>query len=202
MRVKSGWITTTLLIPAAGLTLAALVFPLLQTPAPPGYSSKTTAVTAFTRPVSSDQALFADQALYRKHGRKAKLLTVRRKAVVQAVQAPAPPPPVAPAAYAPSAGQLTSSQVGAYWLEAGGPASQEAVAECVAYHESTDHPGENNYEDNYGTQTSWGLFQVSNGTHQEYVADIDSPLVNTRIAVAKYDASGWSPWTTAGDCGA
>jgi hypothetical protein len=116
------------------------------------------------------------------------------------------PPPQssapAPAPVTVSAGVLTPAQVGALWTEAGGPASQEMVAECVAHAESGDNPAENNYEDNGGTQTSWGLYQVSNGTHEEYIANLDDPLVNAKQAVIKYDASGWAPWTTAPGCGA
>jgi hypothetical protein len=112
--------------------------------------------------------------------------------------APAPAPVSPPA----GSGVLSPAQVGAVWTEAGGPASQEMVAECVAHAESGDNPAENNYEDNGGTQTSWRLYQVSNGTHEEYIANLDDPLVNAKQAVIKYDASGWAPWTTAPGCGA
>jgi LysM repeat protein len=127
---------------------------------------------------------------------------------------PAPPPPVPYVTVTSSqvpagpntppvstAGVLTPAQVGTLWLQAGGPASQEGVAECVANLESGDNPDANNYEDNGGTQTSWGLFQISNGTHLMPVPDIDNALVNTQQAVIKYEANGWLPWTTSGACG-
>lgn len=105
------------------------------------------------------------------------------------------PPPTA-------SGALSAAQVGALWLEAGGSPSAKGTAECIAWHESTDVPSANNYFDNGGTQTSWGLFQISNGTHEMPVPNIDDPLVNTEQAVLKSDdGSNWSAWGTAPDCG-
>ena len=121
---------------------------------------------------------------------------------------PAPvsaPPPAGGAPVTVSAtwsGVLTASQVGALWLQAGGRAFAEGTAECIADHESSDQPAINNYDDNGGTQTAWGLFQISNGTHEEPVPDIDNPLVNTEQAVIKSDGgTNWSQWGTAADCG-
>lgn len=115
--------------------------------------------------------------------------------------APAPASSVTPVTPPAAGGVLTPAQVGALWLEAGGPASAETAMECIANAESGDNPSLNNYTDNGGTQTSWGLFQVSNGTHSMPVPDIDNPLVNAGQAVAKYRASGFAPWTTAPGCG-
>jgi hypothetical protein len=102
-----------------------------------------------------------------------------------------------------SQSQLSPAQVGALWIAEGGPGWAEANAECIADHESADIPDNNNYQDNGGTQTSWGLFQISNGTHGEPVPDIDNPAINTRQAVLKFDASGGTfsvDWGTAPDC--
>lgn len=102
-----------------------------------------------------------------------------------------------------SQSELSPAQVGALWVEEGGPAWAEGNAECIAFHESSDVPTVNNYADNDGTQTSWGLFQISNGTHEEPVPDIDNAAVNTRQAVLKFEASGNTfsvDWGTAPDC--
>jgi hypothetical protein len=110
----------------------------------------------------------------------------------------ADPPPVLI-----SQSELTPAQVGALWVAEGGPGWAEPEAECIAYHESGDVPTANNYDDNGGTQTSFGLFQISNGTHEEPVPNIDNPIVNTRQAVLKFEASGATfsvDWGTAPDC--
>lgn len=110
----------------------------------------------------------------------------------------AAPPPVLI-----SESALSPAQVGALWVEEGGPGWAETQAECIADHESADIPGNNNYQDNGGTQTSWGLFQISNGTHAEPVPDIDNAAINTRQAVLKFEASGGTfsvDWGTAPDC--
>lgn len=98
---------------------------------------------------------------------------------------------------------LSPAEVGELWLDEGGPAWAETEAECIAYNESGDNFSANNYTDNDGTQTSWGGFQISNGTHEEPVPDIDNPIVNTRQAVIKFEAEGdsfYPDWGTAGDC--
>lgn len=54
-----------------------------------------------------------------------------------------------------------------------------------------------NPTDNDGTQTSWGLWQISNGTHSQPVSGILAPATNAQQAVAKYNAAdGFSPWGT------
>jgi hypothetical protein len=187
---------------AVALALMMALHPILSGPPPPQASPlvpATTAARAEAIPflVQERQALTAAVT-------QAKVSTPAPSPTVTATQAPpAPDPPPAQAPDAGSGGVLTPAQVGAYWLEAGGPASQETMAECVAWHESGDNPDENNYDDNYGTQTSWGLFQVSNGTHDEWIANLDDPLVNAEVAVAKYEGEGdsWLPdWPTAYDC--
>lgn len=102
-----------------------------------------------------------------------------------------------------SAYQLSPSQVGTLWIQSNGPAWAENEAECIAFNESGDVPTANNYYDNGGTQTSWGLFQISNGTHAEPVANIDNPEINTEQAVIKFRDEGdsfYPDWGTAGDC--
>ena len=84
-------------------------------------------------------------------------------------------------------GVLTADQVGAYWLEAGGPASAEAQAETVAYCES----GYNTAA--YNPSGATGLWQILGAV---LPGNLDDPLVNARNAVAKFEASGdtWAQW--------
>jgi LysM repeat protein len=84
-------------------------------------------------------------------------------------------------------GVLTAAQVGAYWLEAGGPAADEAEAEAVAYCES----GYNTAA--YNPSGATGLWQILGAVLS---GNLDDPLTNARNAVAKFEASGdtWAQW--------
>jgi len=91
----------------------------------------------------------------------------------------------------------TYAQLEQLWINNGGARSLAPVAAAIAEAESGGNPAANNYTDNNGTQTSWGLWQISDGTHNMPVANINDPNVNAREAVAKYEAAGgWSPWGT------
>jgi hypothetical protein len=82
------------------------------------------------------------------------------------------------------------------WIDAGGPKALAPLMAAIALAESGGNPAANNYTDNGGTQTSWGLWQISNGTHTAPVANINDPLVNAKQAVAKYNSQGLSAWGT------
>lgn len=82
------------------------------------------------------------------------------------------------------------------WISNGGPAAVANIAAAIALAESRGESTAENRVDNNGTQTSWGLWQISNGTHNMPTPNILDPNVNARAAVAKYRASGWSPWGT------
>lgn len=90
----------------------------------------------------------------------------------------------------------TYAQLEGLWINAGGSAATAPVAAAIAEAESGGQPGAVNPTDNGGTQTSWGLWQISDGTHNQPVPNILSPSVNASQAVAKYQASGWQPWGT------
>ena len=64
----------------------------------------------------------------------------------------------------------------------------------IALAESGGNPNANNYTDNNGKQTSWGLWQVSDGTHNAYAGNMNDPLTNAKAAVAKYNGGGFMPW--------
>lgn len=90
----------------------------------------------------------------------------------------------------------TYAQLEGLWISAGGSTATAPVAAAIAEAESGGNPGAVNATDNNGTQTSWGLWQISNGTHAQPAPNILDPVVNAQQAVGKYQASGWQPWGT------
>jgi len=95
-----------------------------------------------------------------------------------------------------TATKYSYAQLEQLWINAGGAKSLAPVAAAIAEAESGGNPQAVNPTDNNGTQTSWGLWQISNGTHAQPVPNILDPTVNAAQAVAKYQASGWEPWGT------
>lgn len=98
--------------------------------------------------------------------------------------------PQAPASY-------SYAQLEGLWIKNGGPRNVAPVAAAIALAESGGRPGALNPTDNNGTQTSVGLWQVSNGTHQYPQAWL-TPAGNAQEAVAKYKGAGnsFAPWGT------
>ena len=90
----------------------------------------------------------------------------------------------------------TFSQLEGLWISAGGNKAVAPIMAAIALAESSGNPNAINPTDNNGRQTSWGLWQISNGTHNMPVANILNPQVNAQQAVAKYNASGFGPWGT------
>jgi hypothetical protein len=89
------------------------------------------------------------------------------------------------------------AQLEQLWINNGGSKALAPVAAAIAEAESGGNAGATNPTDNNGTQTSWGLWQISNGTHAQPVPGILDPNTNAQQAVAKYTAAGgWSPWGT------
>jgi hypothetical protein len=93
--------------------------------------------------------------------------------------------------------QYTYAQLMGLWINAGGPSAVAPVAAAVAEAESGGCTAALNLTDNNGTQTSVGLWQVSNGTHS-YPASWTTAAGNAAEAVAKYKGAGnaFSPWGT------
>lgn len=88
------------------------------------------------------------------------------------------------------------AQLEQLWINAGGSKATAPVAAAIAEAESHGNDQALNPTDNNGTQTSVGLWQVSNGTHS-YPPSWLTPAGNAAEAVAKYQAAGgWSPWGT------
>lgn len=93
-------------------------------------------------------------------------------------------------------GQYSFAQLEQLWINAGGPKSIAPVMAAIALAESSGIPSETNKTDNGGRQTSWGLWQISDGTHNMPVANILDPNVNAQQAVKKYRTQGLTAWGT------
>lgn len=93
--------------------------------------------------------------------------------------------------------KFTFAQLEALWINNGGPKALAPVAAAIALAESAGCSTALNPTDNNGTQSSFGLWQISNGTHNPPAANVYDPNVNAKLAVAKWhNAGGFSPWGT------
>lgn len=88
------------------------------------------------------------------------------------------------------------AQLEAIAEQGGFPASMAPLMAAIAMAESSGNPNATNPSDNGGTQTSWGLWQISDGTHNQPVANILDPVVNAQQAWAKYNSQGLGAWGT------
>jgi hypothetical protein len=93
---------------------------------------------------------------------------------------------------------LSPAYLESLWVNAGGPHQVMAIAAAIALAESAGVPNAVNPVDNYGAQTSWGLWQLSDGTHNAPGSNWADPQQNAAGAVAKYNNAGksFSPWGT------
>lgn len=91
---------------------------------------------------------------------------------------------------------LSNAELEGLWIAAGGAPEMAEVMAAIALAESGGNPNALNPTDNNGTQTSWGLWQISNGTHNEPVPNILDPFVNAQQAVAKVASQGLHAWGT------
>lgn len=95
--------------------------------------------------------------------------------------------------------QLRYGQLEQYWINAGGPKSLAPLMAAIALAESGGRTDAVNRTDNNGTQTSWGLWQISNGTHSSPAPsgeDPFDPTVNAKLAVEKFHSQGLGAWGT------
>jgi len=90
----------------------------------------------------------------------------------------------------------TYSQLEGLWISNGGSAALAPVMAAIALAESSGNPAATNATDNGGTQTSWGLWQISDGTHNQPVPNILDPNVNAAQAVKKVKSQGLQAWGT------
>jgi hypothetical protein len=82
------------------------------------------------------------------------------------------------------------------WVNAGGPVALAPTAAAIALAESGGCSTDLNPTDNGGLQTSWGLWQISNGTHSQPGPNWNTGAGNAALAVAKWKGGGFSPWGT------
>jgi hypothetical protein len=92
------------------------------------------------------------------------------------------------------------AQMESLWIEAGGPKALAPVAAAIGEAESGGNSDALNPNDNGGTQSSFGIWQISTGNHTPPSPNWANPAVNAQLAVGKYkDAPGgpsFSPWGT------
>ena len=90
---------------------------------------------------------------------------------------------------------LTFNQLSVYAQNAGFPSSLVPTMAAIALAESSGNSCAYNPTDNNGTQTSWGLWQLSDGTHNMPL-NWSSPQVNASMAYSKYKSQGLNAWGT------
>jgi len=67
---------------------------------------------------------------------------------------------------------------------------------AIALAESSGNPNAVNASDNGGTQSSYGLWQISTGTHSPPAANWADPTVNAHLAIGKLNSQGLGAWGT------
>jgi hypothetical protein len=90
------------------------------------------------------------------------------------------------------------AQMEQLWIQAGGPKSLAPVAAAIGEAESGGNSDALNPNDNGGTQSSFGIWQISNGTHSPPSPSWANPAVNAQLAVGKWKGAGqaFTPWGT------
>lgn len=95
-----------------------------------------------------------------------------------------------------AAAAYTYQQLEDIWVQAGGRADMAALMAAIALAESSGDPYSQNDTDNYGRQTSWGLWQISTGDHNQPSPMWSDPTTNARLAIQKLNSQGLSAWGT------
>jgi Lysozyme like domain len=96
---------------------------------------------------------------------------------------------------------LSYAQLKAVWLSASKGTKYHTNAwaslmAAIAMAESGGNQDALNPNDNNGTQTSWGLWQISNGTHNSVSPNWNNPEVNAKLALGKLESQGLDAWGT------
>lgn len=71
-----------------------------------------------------------------------------------------------------------------------------ALMAAIAEAESSGDPNSLNATDNGGTQSSFGLWQISTGSHTPPAANWADPVENAKLAIGKLQTQGLSAWGT------
>lgn len=74
--------------------------------------------------------------------------------------------------------------------------SWAALMAAIALAESSGNASATNPTDNNGTQTSYGLWQISNGTHNAPAGNWSDPTANAQLAIQKLESQGLGAWGT------
>lgn len=90
----------------------------------------------------------------------------------------------------------TFQQLEQFAAQAGFPASLQPTMAAIALAESSGNPYALNPTDNGGTQSSYGLWQISTGTHAAPSSGWADPLTNARLAYQKWQTQGLRAWGT------
>jgi hypothetical protein len=93
-------------------------------------------------------------------------------------------------------GNLTYAQLEGVWIQAGGSAAMAPLMAAIAEAESSGNPSNVNPNDNNGTQSSYGLWQISTGTHAPPSPNWADPVTNAKLAMAKLSSQGLGAWGT------
>ena len=91
---------------------------------------------------------------------------------------------------------LSFSQLEALAGQAGFPPAMQPIMAAIALAESGGNPTALNPNDNGDTQSSYGLWQVSTGTHAPPSSQWYDPLTNAQLAYQKWQTQGLSAWGT------
>lgn len=102
----------------------------------------------------------------------------------------------------PGSGKLNRAQIWDMAVQAGATPEEATKLAAIAIAESGGDPNNKNLHDTNGrggTQSSWGLFQISDGTHRE-LPGWNDPQQNLQMALSKmrgaqsYHRDPFSPW--------
>lgn len=91
---------------------------------------------------------------------------------------------------------LSFAQLESVWIQAGGSSAMAPLMAAIALAESSGNPNATNPTDNGGRQTSWGLWQISNGDHSQPAPNWNDPVENARLALGKLQSQGLGAWGT------
>lgn len=81
-------------------------------------------------------------------------------------------------------------------MQGGGDSALAPLMAAIALAESGGQTNALNPSDNGGKQSSFGLWQISTGTHTPPDPNWSDPVVNARLAVGKYKSQGLKAWGT------
>lgn len=95
-----------------------------------------------------------------------------------------------------AAGDLSYAQLETLWDQAGGQPDLAPTMAAIGLAESGGNPNALNPNDNGGKQSSFGIWQISNGTHAAPSPTWNNPATNASLAVAKYKSQGLGAWGT------